>query len=66
MSKVKLNKVEVQVESQVKVDNRVNNTGRPVNKKSIMDLIMIALICAIGFLGGMYVTTQIGDWLNKK
>ena len=34
MSKVKLNKVEVQVESQVKVDNRVNNTGRPVNKKS--------------------------------
>ena len=34
MSKVKLNKVEIQVESPVKVDNRVNNTGRPVNKKS--------------------------------
>ena len=32
----KLNKVtmEVKVEKVVKVDNRVNNTGRPVNKKS--------------------------------
>ena len=30
----KLNKVDIQVESQVKVDGRSNNTGRPVNKKS--------------------------------
>ena len=32
----KLNKVvmEVKVEKVIKVDNRVNNTGRPVNKKS--------------------------------
>ena len=32
----KLNKVvmEVKVEKAIKVDNRVNNTGRPVNKKS--------------------------------
>ena len=32
----KLNKVvmEVKVEKVNKVDNRVNNTGRPVNKKS--------------------------------
>ena len=36
MSKIKLNKVEVKVSKveTVKVDNRVNNTGRPVNKKS--------------------------------
>jgi hypothetical protein len=36
MSKVKLNKVEVKVSKveTVKVDNRKNNTGRPVNKKS--------------------------------
>ena len=30
----KLNKVEVEVKKEVKVDNRTNNTGRPVNKKS--------------------------------
>ena len=30
----KLNKVDIQVESQVTVDGRSNNTGRPVNKKS--------------------------------
>ena len=32
----KLNKVtlDVVVEKVIKVDNRVNNTGRPVNKKS--------------------------------
>ena len=29
-----MKKVEIQVVKQVKVDNRVNNTGRPVNKKS--------------------------------
>ena len=36
MSTVKLNKVvvDVKVEKATKVDNRVNNTGRPVNKKS--------------------------------
>ena len=36
MSKIKLNKVEVKVSKveTVKVDNRKNNTGRPVNKKS--------------------------------
>ena len=36
MSKVKLNKVEVKVSKveTVKVDNRKNNPGRPVNKKS--------------------------------
>ena len=34
MSKIKLNKVDVQVENQVKIDGRSNNTGRPVNKKS--------------------------------
>ena len=31
-----------------------------------MDIIMLALTLAIGFLGGMYITVQIGDWLNKK
>ena len=30
----KLNKVEVEVKKEVKVDGRKNNTGRPVNKKS--------------------------------
>ena len=30
----KLNKVNINVTKQEKVDNRVNNTGRPVNKKS--------------------------------
>ena len=30
----KLNKVVVEVKVEKKVDNRVNNTGRPVNKKS--------------------------------
>ena len=36
MSTVKLNKivVDVKVEKATKVDNRANNTGRPVNKKS--------------------------------
>ena len=36
MSKVKLNKVEIKVSKveTVKVDNRKNNPGRPVNKKS--------------------------------
>ena len=29
-----MNKVEIKVIKQKKVDNRVNNTGRPVNKKS--------------------------------
>ena len=31
-----------------------------------MDIIMLALTLAVGFLAGMYITTQIGDWLNKK
>ena len=30
----KLNKVNVEVQVEKKVDNRTNNTGRPVNKKS--------------------------------
>ena len=30
----KLNKVEVEVEKETKIDNRTNNTGRPVNDKS--------------------------------
>ena len=30
----KLNKVNVEIQVEKKVDNRVNNTGRPVNKKS--------------------------------
>ena len=30
----KLNKVEVEVEKETKIDGRTNNTGRPVNKKS--------------------------------
>ena len=30
-----------------------------------MDIIMMALVLAVGFLGGMYVTTLIGDWLNN-
>ena len=30
----KLNKVEVEVKKEVKLDGRTNNTGRPVNKKS--------------------------------
>jgi len=31
---MKLNKVNVEVKQEVKVDGRTNNTGRPVNKKS--------------------------------
>ena len=34
MSKIKLNKVEVEVKVEKKVDGRKNNPGRPVNKKS--------------------------------
>ena len=30
----KLNKVEVEVKKETKIDNRTNNTGRPVNEKS--------------------------------
>ena len=30
----KLNKVEVEVKKEIKMDGRTNNTGRPVNKKS--------------------------------
>jgi len=30
----KLNKVEVEVKKETKIDNRTNNTGRPVNNKS--------------------------------
>ena len=30
----KLNKVNVEVQVEKKIDNRTNNTGRPVNKKS--------------------------------
>ena len=30
----KLNKIQIEVKKEVKVDNRTNNTGRPVNKKS--------------------------------
>ncbi len=29
-----MNKVAIEVKKEVKVDNRTNNTGRPVNKKS--------------------------------
>ena len=29
-----MKKVVIEVKKEVKVDNRVNNTGRPVNKKS--------------------------------
>ena len=29
-----MNKVSIEVKKEVKVDNRTNNTGRPVNKKS--------------------------------
>ena len=41
MTKIKLNKVDVKVKKEnqpVKVDGRVNNTGRPVNKKSARQL----------------------------
>ena len=34
MSKIRLNKVEVEVKVEKKVDKRKFNTGRPVNKKS--------------------------------
>ena len=33
------------------------------------DFLMIIAICfsaAIGFIAGMYITTQIGEWINKK
>ena len=30
----KLNKVEIEVKKEIKLDGRTNNTGRPVNKKS--------------------------------
>tara|TARA_Y100001973_G_C5192356_1_gene331813 strand:+ start:2437 stop:2550 length:114 start_codon:yes stop_codon:yes gene_type:complete len=33
------------------------------------DLLMmgaLALSAAVGFLAGMYITTQIGDWINKR
>ena len=30
----KLNKIQIEVKKEVKIDGRKNNTGRPVNKKS--------------------------------
>ena len=30
----KLNKIQIEVKKEVKIDGRTNNTGRPVNKKS--------------------------------
>tara|TARA_Y100001963_G_scaffold128473_1_gene182799 strand:+ start:496 stop:603 length:108 start_codon:yes stop_codon:yes gene_type:complete len=31
-----------------------------------METIAILLAACIGFAAGMYVTTQIGDWINKQ
>ena len=31
-----------------------------------MEMIAIGLAAAVGFLIGMYVTTQIGEWINKR
>ena len=33
------------------------------------DLLMVgamAASAAVGFIAGMYITTQIGDWINKR
>ena len=33
------------------------------------DFLMLTVIgfsAAIGFIAGMYITTQIGDWINKR
>jgi len=31
-----------------------------------MEIIVLAIVAASGFALGMYVTTQIGDWINKN
>jgi uncharacterized protein YneF (UPF0154 family) len=31
-----------------------------------MEIIIIAITLVVGFALGMYVTTQIGDWINKR
>ena len=31
-----------------------------------METIAILLAACIGFAAGMYITTQIGDWIDKK
>ena len=31
-----------------------------------MEIIAMAMIAAVGFLAGMYVTTQIGDWIDRN
>ena len=31
-----------------------------------MEIIVIAITLVVGFALGMYVTTQIGDWIDKR
>ena len=31
-----------------------------------MEIAAILLATCIGFLAGMYITTQIGDWIDKR
>ena len=31
-----------------------------------MDIVAMAIVAAVGFLAGMYVTTQIGDWIDRN
>ena len=31
-----------------------------------MEIAAILLATCVGFLAGMYITTQIGDWIDKK
>lgn len=31
-----------------------------------MEVAVILLAACIGFLAGIYITTQIGDWINKR
>ncbi len=31
-----------------------------------MEVLALGFAAAVGFLAGMYITTQIGDWINKR
>ena len=42
-----MNKIKLNVVKQEKIDNRVNNTGRPVNLKSTMIVVVCMCIAVV-------------------
>jgi len=49
-----MNKVEITVIKEEKVDNRVNNTGRPVIKNRLDKLDCVSKDCIINYIVNLY------------